>query len=102
MTKTSRVKRSRRWSPALAAGVARRAARRLRGWPGWVPYAAAAWSLVYGAMGLYWALGGAGFPFGEGDPLSVLSVLDGTSAQTAGPVIAGLGLVGRRGRRGRR
>jgi hypothetical protein len=33
-------------------------------WPEWVGYAAAAWSLAYGLLGLWWALGGAGFPFG--------------------------------------
>jgi len=48
-------------------------------WPGWIGYAAAAWSLIYGALGLYWALGGAGFPFGrEKDPdAALLSVLGG-------------------------
>jgi hypothetical protein len=30
-------------------------------------YAAAAWSLIYGGLGLYWALGGASFPFGSGE-----------------------------------
>jgi hypothetical protein len=65
-------------------------------WPGWIGYAAAAWSLTYGALGLYWALGGAGFPFGrEKDPdAALLSVLGGARAETFAPVIAGLGLVG--------
>ena len=65
-----------------------------RRWPEWVGYAAGGWSLAYGALGLYWALGGAGFPFGEGDPLSALSVLDGVRAEAGAPVVAGLGLVG--------
>jgi hypothetical protein len=65
-----------------------------RRWPEWVGYAAAGWSLAYGALGLYWTLGGAGFPFGEGDPLSALSVLDGVRAEAGAPVIAGLGFVG--------
>ena len=35
----------------------------------WVGYAAAGWSLVYGVLGLHWARGGAGFPFGrDSDP----------------------------------
>src|SRR5512143_1196893 len=34
-----------------------------RAWQRWTPYAAVAWSLVYAALGLYWALGGGGFPY---------------------------------------
>jgi hypothetical protein len=64
-------------------------------WPDWVGYAAAGWSLLYGALGMYWALGGAGFPFGrENDPQAALSVLAGVQARTGGPIIAALGLVG--------
>ncbi len=33
------------------------------GWLRWTPYAAVAWSLVYAALGLYWALSGRGFPY---------------------------------------
>lgn len=33
----------------------------------WATYAAGAWPLVYGALGLFWATGGGGFPFGEND-----------------------------------
>ncbi len=66
-----------------------------RRWPEWIGYAAGAWSLVYGALGLYWALGGVGFPFGsENDPQYALSVLGGVRAETGAPVIAALGLVG--------
>jgi hypothetical protein len=36
---------------------------RVRDWQRWAPYAAVAWSLVYAALGLYWALGGGGFPY---------------------------------------
>jgi hypothetical protein len=32
-------------------------------WHRWVPYAAVAWSLVYAALGIYWVLGGRGFPY---------------------------------------
>ena len=69
-------------------------ARRL--WPEWVGYAAAFWSLIYGALGLWWALGGAGFPFGTAnDPKAAAeSILGGAQADTAAPVVAGLGLVG--------
>jgi len=66
-----------------------------RRWPGWVGYAAAAWSLAYGLLGLYWALGGAGFPFGsENDPGAALSALGGVRAEAGAPVIAALGLAG--------
>jgi hypothetical protein len=56
---------------------------------------AAVWSLLYGMLGVYWTLGGAGFPFGrENDPQAALSVLEGVEARTGGPIIAALGLVG--------
>ena len=65
---------------------------RWRRWPEWVGYAAAAWSLIHGVLGLYWALGGAGFPFGsENDPGAALSVLGGGRAEGGAPVIAALG-----------
>src|SRR5919107_6419482 len=64
-------------------------------WPDWVAPMAAAWSLLYGVLGVYWTLGGAGFPFGrENDPQAALSVLEGVEARAGGPIIAALGLVG--------
>jgi hypothetical protein len=35
----------------------------IRDWQRWAPYAAVAWSLVYAALGLYWLVGGRGFPY---------------------------------------
>jgi hypothetical protein len=35
----------------------------LRDWQRWTPYAAVAWSLVYAVLGVYWAVGGRGFPY---------------------------------------
>lgn len=35
----------------------------VRDWPRWTPYAAVAWSLIYGALGVYWAVSGRGFPY---------------------------------------
>jgi hypothetical protein len=32
-------------------------------WQRWAPYAAVAWSLIYAALGVYWAVSGHGFPF---------------------------------------
>lgn len=63
-------------------------------WPAWVAYAAAAWSLFYGLLGLFWTFGGGGFPFGvEQDPQAdKVSILEHADPATAAPVIAGLGL----------
>ncbi len=36
---------------------------RVRGWQSWAPYAAVVWSLLYAALGIYWAAGGGGFPY---------------------------------------
>jgi hypothetical protein len=36
---------------------------RFRDWQRWAPYAAVAWSLVYAALGVYWAVSGRGFPY---------------------------------------
>lgn len=65
-------------------------------WPEWIGYVAGGWSLVYGAiiLGVYWAVGRRGFPFGEGDPQAALSVLNGLTAAAGAPIIAVLGLVG--------
>jgi len=46
------------------AGLRAEMGRPKEGWPAWVPWAAAAWSLGYGTLGLFWALGAPGFPFG--------------------------------------
>jgi hypothetical protein len=35
----------------------------VRDWQRWAPYAAVAWSAVYAALGVYWAVGGRGFPY---------------------------------------
>ena len=35
----------------------------VRDWQRWTPYAAVAWSLIYATLGIYWAVGGGGFPF---------------------------------------
>ncbi len=36
----------------------------VRDWRRWAPYAAVAWSVIYAALGLYWAVSGHGFPYG--------------------------------------
>ncbi len=35
----------------------------IRDWQRWAPYVAVAWSLIYAALGLYWAVSGRGFPY---------------------------------------
>ena len=59
--KTNRVMREWQGSgrtrvmPAYGGGV--------RDWQRWAPYAAVAWSLIYAALGVYWAVSGRGFPY---------------------------------------
>ncbi|MBW7454396.1 hypothetical protein ACFOLF_00060 [Paenibacillus sepulcri] len=68
---------------------------RLSHWPQWIGYAAAVWSLLYGLLGVFWTLGGEGFPFGHGhDPNPEYSALGFVHAETAAPVIAAMGLLG--------
>ncbi|WP_051250393.1 hypothetical protein [Paenibacillus harenae] len=60
-----------------------------RHWPEWTRYAAILWSVIYGALGVYWSLGGMGFPFGLlNDPNAGPSFSRLMTAGTAGPVIA--------------
>jgi hypothetical protein len=79
-----------------------RTQRRQTNWHQWIGYAAAAFSLLYGALGLFWALGGAGFPFGVGDEELMaepdfafkVSLLAHATPAVAGPIIAALGALG--------
>jgi hypothetical protein len=65
------------------------------GWPVQSGYAAALWSATYAALGVHWAAGGAGFPFGRGhDPWAHLSLLASVRPETGAPVLAILGAVG--------
>jgi hypothetical protein len=64
-------------------------------WSDWIGPAAACWSFLYGALGAYWGLGGAGFPFGsEGDPAGGISILGDARAARTGPIISVLGVAG--------
>jgi hypothetical protein len=57
--------------------------------------AAAIWSLLYGALGVYWATGGRGFPFGVGnDPAASQSILGRATAADTAPFIAVVGIFG--------
>src|SRR5215218_2707964 len=63
-----------------------------RRWPAWSPYAAMAWSVLYGALALSWAAGAPGFPFGEHDPegAAMGSVLFAVPAAPTGLVMQNL------------
>jgi hypothetical protein len=65
-------------------------------WPQWTRYATALWSILYGLLGLYWLLGGNGFPFGKNDSRAEMmgSFLSNFNVDVGGPVIAIAGLVG--------
>ncbi len=55
-----------------------------RSWQRRAPYAAVVWSLVYAALGIYWAVSGRGFPYQPEPSLGGLSPL----AWQFGPVVA--------------
>jgi hypothetical protein len=64
-------------------------------WMSWTAYAAAGWSLGYGMLGLFWALGGSGFPFAPvGDDRRSGSILESTSAGVVSPIMAAVGFAG--------
>ncbi|CAI8921601.1 MULTISPECIES: hypothetical protein [Bacillus cereus group] len=67
---------------------------RLSLWPKWIGYVAGAWSFMYFILGLYWALGGKGFPLGIGDPHSEYSMLAGLRPEIGAPMMVGFGLMG--------
>ncbi|WP_286230921.1 hypothetical protein [Neobacillus mesonae] len=46
----------------------------LKNWPSWIGYVAAAWSLLYGAIHLYWLFQGEGYPFNN-DSLGYFSAM---------------------------
>ncbi|WP_229750461.1 hypothetical protein [Paenibacillus nasutitermitis] len=66
----------------------------LRKWPSWIAYAAAAWSLLYGIMAVYWTLTGVGYPFGEGDPHHYNSFLGNLQAKPGSLSLAVWGFLG--------
>jgi hypothetical protein len=82
----------------------------VRDWQRWAPYAAVTWSLIYAALGIYWALGGGGFPYAPvsvPDPMGPLLGRLGASVawvvvMLVGIPAAALGAAMLRGVRGRR
>jgi hypothetical protein len=66
-----------------------------KNWPSWTGYATAIWSSAYGVLGLYWTLGGPGYPFAHvRDDRATASILEGTPAHVVAPIMAVLGLGG--------
>ncbi len=98
---------SRRGTAVASVGPARDAG--IRDWQRWAPYAAVAWSLIYAALGVYWALGGQGFPFAPTTGSVSLGPVAGRFGQgvawaavlIAGIPAAALGVAMLRGLRGR-
>ncbi|ADB34609.1 hypothetical protein Kfla_5603 [Kribbella flavida DSM 17836] len=66
-----------------------------KNWPVWTGCAAALWSLAYGVLGVFWALGGDGYPFARVvDDRATASVLEGAPVEVVAPVMAALGFTG--------
>ena len=49
----------------------------IRDWQRWVPYAAVIWSLLYAALGIYWAINGQEFPYTHESTSDVMGPLLG-------------------------
>lgn len=65
----------------------------VRHWQRWAPYAAVAWSLVYAALGVYWALSGRGFPYAPELTSNVTGPLAGRfGASVAWTIVIAAGL----------
>ncbi len=65
----------------------------VRDWPRWTPYAAVAWSLVYAALGVSWAVSGRGFPYTPNPASQVIGPLVGRlGTGVAWTVVIALGL----------
>ncbi len=56
----------------------------VRDWQRWAPYATVAWSLIYAALGIYWAVSGRGFPY----PPATVSDMMGSLLGRFGPGVA--------------
>ena len=66
-----------------------------KNWPLWTGCATAIWSLTYGVLGLYWAFGGAGYPFAHVvDDRATASILEGSPVHVVAPAMAAIGLGG--------
>jgi hypothetical protein len=57
---------------------------RARDWQLWAPYAAIAWSLIYGVLGMFWLVSGRGFPYTSTGESAALGPLAGLPAAALG------------------
>lgn len=58
----------------------------LSAWPRWSGYFTAAWSFGYGLLGLWWSIGGSGYPFGPvHEDRVTMSLLEGAPVEVAAP-----------------
>lgn len=65
----------------------------IHGWQRWAPYAAVAWSVVYAALGAYWAVSGRGFPYSPGPASDLAGPMVGRFGQgVAWAVVVAAGL----------
>ena len=69
------------------AGVGSASDAQVRGWQHWAPYAAVVWSLLYAALGLYWAVSGRGFPYAPSSEPNPVGPLLGRLGSTVAWVI---------------
>jgi hypothetical protein len=61
-------------------------------WSDWIGWIALGFSVAYAALGIWWSLGGGGYPFGpDGDPQAALSILGGVGREIGAPAIAAVG-----------
>ncbi|MFD0695789.1 hypothetical protein ACFQZT_17050 [Paenibacillus sp. GCM10027628] len=70
-------------------------------WPEWVRQAAIVWTLLYGMLGLYWSIGGSGFPLGPGfhigpvdDQHAASTIYSDATVKVAAPIVTILCLAG--------
>jgi len=65
--------------PARGGGV--------RDWQRWTPYAAVTWSLIYAALGVYWAVSGHGFPYATETASDIMGPLLGRFGSRAAWIV---------------
>lgn len=88
-----------KWIPTFMTNTPHQATRRMTHssrFHSALSYATALWSACYGLLGLFWTLGGPGFPFGEQDLIAreMGALLIHLPPESTGAWIALLGLVG--------
>lgn len=63
-------------------------------WPSWIASGAIVWSALYGALHLYWLLGGPGYPFKDQSPGLFSAMVTYLPAQAGSAAFAVLCLIG--------